>query len=270
VERQWGPGKQELLARYAYLMVGDIAAAKQANQYMLARLQQVAPAPLPAEAHQQAAVLLAQGQFQAVIDLLELYTVTDPSLLRILATAYVKREVWGKTVSTLRTAVLLSEPAPGEWTKVANAQLMTGRMSSSGYCRLALAQEAKDPAAYTIQGIEAIMQEAPLQAVSHFINALQTDITHSAARHNLEQLAGQQNMGLSDYLQQAAQGFLAKSDFTRAAETLSVCLELFPDNVAPYKLLAVVLQEPGHENDALQLWQTATLMENQPGTQVVA
>ena len=189
--------------------------------------------------------------------------VQNPEKLRLQALNYAAEQKWGKAKQSLAWAIMLTHPYPGEWSTLAKYTLNAQGNARHGrrYCHLALAQDNQNVDALNLLGLISLAQKQPSSALTYFVEALLIDPQHQSVRYNLNQTCQSLNLLPVEVIKQYGIRVMKQdtdlSNQTQAASAFRLALEIAPNNINAYKLLAVTLQNLGREEDALRCWQTA-------------
>lgn len=187
----------------------------------------------------------------------------NPVNLRSQAQTYAAEQKWIEAKQWLALAIMLTQPYPGEWATLAKYTLQANSNArhAGRYCYLALAQDNQDADALNLLGLVALAQEQPSSALTHFVEALLVNPQHQSARHNLNQASQSLNLLPAEIIKQYGVRVMKQapepSSQTQAAAAFSLALEMAPQDINAYKLLAVALQNLGREEEAMLCWQTA-------------
>lgn len=263
----WTPGRLEETLGQAYLLLDNVAAARQAYFDKLTAIK-ASRAPIPPETWQRAHSLFDTGQFDQLIEELEPLAQADPAALRLLARAGVRGEQWERTCAWLQQAIALSEAQPREWADLGGYLMKAGRVSHAkrvGQLALTKAHTADEQAAaHNLLGIIAVHHGETAQAVSHFVQALLTDPSHHSAYTNLCAVSEQLGMAAWQVMRQEAQRLIGQKEYSQALAVLNLVFDHTRDDSQSFKLAALALMELGHEEQAFACWQTAQQLEADP------
>lgn len=261
VGHAWSPGKLEAELGRAYLWLGNLPQSKSSYQDMLMATGATNQA-VPDKILYQAQSLFEAKAYTQVTDLLAPYAQSDPVVLRLLAQTEQRLQQWGSAARNLGQAIALGQPHPGEWVNLAECLLKSSKLSSAErLCHLALSKDRENADTLNLLGLIAIQQNKAEAALSYLIQALLINPQHISANNNLEQLARGLQLTPSETIRQYGLKMLHQQKYTSANEALALFISLNPDNSEAYKLLAVVLQRLGREEDALLAWQMAQRLE---------
>ncbi|MCB0209145.1 MAG: glycosyltransferase [Anaerolineae bacterium] len=187
----------------------------------------------------------------------------DPVKLRSRAQSYAAEQKWLEAKQCLASAIMLTQPYPGEWTILAKytLQVQSSAQQARRYCYLALAQDDQNADTLNLLGLIALAQEQSSSALTHFVEALLINPQHNSARYNLNQACQLLNLLPAEVVKQYGVRVMKRStepsNYSLAASAFSLALEMAPKDINVYKLLAVALQNLGREEDAMLCWQTA-------------
>ncbi|RMF04827.1 MAG: hypothetical protein D6768_02330, partial [Chloroflexi bacterium] len=267
--QSWAPGVLEEHQLHAYLLLGQVAQARQAYRSLLERTQRPVRR-LGRAALAQARQYAQSGQVEQAIALLAPPGDFPAEALNLLANLYSLQNDWPNAARTMQFAIaqLGRVPPPGWWTNLAQFTLHAGqyRRHAETWCRFALAtaQNSQRAGPLNLLGIIALGDENPARAAEFFVQAVLADPDEHepAARDNLIKLCRTTGVTPAELFRQQGHRFLHQIQFELAAQAFAAAVELAPHDAETYKLLAVALQRAGREHDAVTAWQTAQQLEN--------
>lgn len=226
--QSWAAGTIEIYLSEAYLLLGNLPEARDNYRATLAKTE-----------------------------------IPNPEKLRSQAQTYAVEQKWIAAKQSLTAAIMLTQPNPGEWATLAKYTLHTqsNTRHARRYCHLALTQDSQNADALNLLGLIALAQEQLSSALTHFVEALLVNPQHQSARHNLNQACQSLNLLPAEVIKQygvrAMKQTMEPSSQTQATAAFSLALELAPQDINAYKLLAVALQNLGRKEEAMLCWQTA-------------
>lgn len=260
----WSSGRLEAELGRAYLWLGNLPEAERAYRAMLVAIGSTKPV-VSSKILQEAQNLFKAKVYTQVTDLLAPYAQSDPVVLRLLAQTEQQLQQWGSAARNLGQAIALSQPHPGEWINLAECLLKSSKLSSAErLCHLALSKDRENTDMLNLLGLIAIQQNNLEAALTYLIQALLVNSRHNSAYNNLEQVANGLQLSLSETIRQHGLQMFQKQEYTSASEALTLLISLHPNEAEAYKLLAVILQRLGREEDALVAWQMAKHLTQNP------
>lgn len=249
VGHAWGPGKLEAELGYAYMLMGNLARARQSYQAMLT-VQKKSRELVSPSIWSQAEQLTPAVQ-------------VDPVALRGQAQAEKQQQHWDGAARCLAQAIALSRPQPGEWTALAELVLRSGKLSSAErLVNLALTESNQQADALNLLALIAIQRHNFEQAMVYLVQTLLVNPAHTSANHNLEAIA--QGLGLSsvETIRQHGLRLIQRQIYGPASQAFALLISLQPQDIEAYKSLAVALHGLGRGDDALLAWRMAERMSS--------
>ncbi len=258
--QRWLPGTQPEYAGLTHLLLGDLASAQPAY---LAMKQMTGPVVATTQQINRAKKLFKTGQYRQVIDQLLPVAAGQPEVLRIVAQAEYRQQLWHEAAIHLAQAIGLSRARPGELVTLAAAWILKtgGTTSAKNLCRLALSQNQQDAAARDFLEIIEHSSENPWLLLGNIVTSLLNGQQTAAAQAQLKRLSTLFNLPPGELLRQHGMRHIHQKEHGRAMETFALLIDMHPADAAAYKSLAVALNGLGKQAEAMAAWQAARQLE---------